>query len=200
LITDWRSHFANKDLPFYIVQLANWTKRNTEPCEHPWAELREAQWLTAKNVPHCGIATAVDIGDEQDIHPKNKLEVGRRLALAALAQTYGRKIEFSGPTYKKSQINDNTIRLAFDHLGGGLVMKGDKLAGFAIAGDDKKFVWGEARIEGDTVLVTNPTVPHPVAVRYAWDANPATTLYNKKGLPALPFRTDDWPSSTLNNK
>ncbi|MEI7901229.1 MAG: 9-O-acetylesterase, partial [bacterium] len=122
------------------------------------------------------------------------------LALCALAQTYGKKIEFSGPWYRGMKAEDNSIRLSFDHVGGGLVAKGDKLTGFAVAGADKKFVWADAKIDGDGIVVSSDKVAHPVAVRYAWDGNPLCDLYNKAGLPAVPFRTDIWPGITDNNK
>ena len=144
----------------------------------------------------------IDIGDAADIHPKDKQTVGKRLALSAEAIAYGRKVEYAGPVYKSmSPANGGSaIRLTFDHIGGGLTAKGEKLTGFAIAGDDKKFVWADATIDGKTVVVSSPEVPHPTAVRYAWHINPVCNLYNKAGLPASPFRTDDWPSITLNNK
>jgi len=196
MIQDWRNRFGVGDFPFYIVQLAAWQPLSPQPRENAWAELREAQALTAKSVPNCGLALAIDIGDAQDIHPKNKQEVGRRLALCALAQTYGRKIEYSGPWYRSMTVEGNRIRLAFDHTDGGLLAKGDKLAGFAVAGDDHKFIWADAALDGDAVVVSAPGVSHPVAVRYAWDINPAGNLYNQAGLPAVPFRTDDWPGIT----
>jgi sialate O-acetylesterase len=135
---------------------------------------------------------ATDIGDAKDIHPKNKQEVGRRLALDALALAYGQDVEYAGPTFTKMDVDGNKAVLHFDHLGGGLEAKGDEaLKGFAIAGDDKKFVWGDAKIEGDTVVVTSPDVQHPMVVRYGWANNSMSdNLFNKAGLPAPPFRTD----------
>ncbi len=200
MITDWRRRFGVGDFPFYVVQLAAWQPTNSQPRENTWAELREAQALAARNVPHCGLAVAIDIGDAQDIHPKNKAEVGRRLALCALAQTYGKHIEYSGPWYKSMKVSGSTARLRFDHVGGGLTAKGGKLAGFAVAGADHRFVWANAQIEGDGVLVSSPEVPKPLAVRYAWDINPMCNLYNRAGLPAVPFRTDDWPLTTKGRK
>ena len=189
------------DFGFHIVQLANFLPTCPDPRDNDWAEIRESQMLTTRAVPNCGIASAIDIGDANDIHPRNKQEVGRRLALSALAVTYGRhEVECSGPWFKKADVTDKGIRLSFDHLGGGLVAKGEKLTGFAIAGEDRKFVWGDATVDGDTVLVSLPAVAKPAAVRYAWDVNPVCNLYNKAGLPAVPFRTDDWPAITLNNK
>jgi sialate O-acetylesterase len=200
MIKDWRNHFEVGAFPFYIVQLAAFMSTAPEPGDNEWAELREAQALTAKKVPHSGLAVAIDIGDAKDIHPKDKLDVGRRLALSALANTYGKKIEYSGPWYKSMKVTDRGICLSFDHVGGGLVAKGEKLTGFAIAGEDQKFVWADAVIDGSNIFVSSPKVAKPVAVRYAWDANPVCNLYNKAGLPAVPFRTDDWPMMTANNK
>jgi sialate O-acetylesterase len=156
--------------------------------------LREAQLHIAQNVPHSGLAVAVDIGDAKDIHPKNKQDVGERLALAALAIAYGLKNEFSGPVYRSMKVEGETVRLSFDHTNGGLTAKGgDRLTGFAIAGEDRRFVWAEAKIEGKDVIVSSPMVKKPVAVRYGWADNPALNLYNGSGLPASPFRTDDYP-------
>ncbi len=196
MIGDWRARWGEGDFPFYIVQLANWA-----PGGESWAELREAQWLTARNVPNAGIATAVDIGDTADIHPKNKQEVGRRLALVAEVQAFGEKVEDAGPLFKAMTVEGGAIRLTFDHLGGGLTSKASgELMGFTIAGADQKFVPAEAHIDGNTMVVSSSQVASPVAVRYAWAADPAVSLYNKAGLPALPFRTDDWPGVTVNNK
>ena len=186
MIGDWRTRWGEGSFPFYIVQLANWA-----PGGDAWPELQEAQWLTAKSVPNAGIATAIDIGDHTDIHPKNKQEVGRRLALVAEAQAFGEKVEASGPLYKSMQVEGNAIRLRFTHLGGGLTAHADGLlTGFTVAGADKKFIPADARIDGDTVVVSASEVPTPVAARYAWSADPVCSLYNKAGLPALPFRTD----------
>ena len=171
-------------------------KTSDVPQESAWAELREAQAVAAKAMPGCGIAMAIDIGDAANIHPRNKLEVGRRLALSALANTYGKNIEWSGPWYKSMEITPKGIRLTFDHAQSGLIAKGDKLTGFAIAGADRKFVWANAVIDGSAVLLSSPQVPAPVAVRYGWADNPVCNLYNKENLPAVPFRTDDWPGIT----
>jgi len=190
LIQDWRARFGVGDFPFLVVQLANFMPQKTEPAESPWAEVREAQLLTSMHTPKVGLAVAIDIGDAADIHPKNKQEVGRRLGLAAKAIAYQQKIEYSGPIYRSMETLDARIRLKFDHLGGGLVARGGALKGFAIAGEDKHFVWGEATIDGDSVIVSSPSVSKPVAVRYAWAENPDCNLYNQAGLPASPFRTD----------
>ena len=197
LIGDWRARFGQGNLPFLIVSLANYMERLEKPAESAWAELREAQALTAKSLPACGLAIAIDIGDAKDIHPKDKQTVGRRLALAAQAIAYGQQIEWSGPWYKSMTVEGGAIRLTFDHLGGGLQAKdGATLTGFAIAGGDRVLIWAEARIDGDTVVVSSPQLAKPVAVRYAWANNPACNLANKAGLPAVPFRTDDWPGVT----
>ena len=149
-------------------------------------------------MPATGQAVIIDIGEARDIHPKNKQDVGKRLALWALAKTYGKDVVYSGPIYKSQEIQGDKVVLSFDSIGGGLVAKGgDRLKGFAIAGSDKKFVWAEARIEGDKVIVSSPKVKSPVAVRYAWADNPECNLYNKADLPASPFRTDDWPGMTV---
>ncbi len=200
MIRDWRAHWGEGDFPFYIVQLANFTGVKPEPGESDWAELREAQLMTAQTVPNTGQAVIIDIVDANDIHPKDKQDVGKRLALIALAKTYGKKIEYSGPAYETMHKEGNAIRLKFAHANGGLMVKGDKLEGFAIAGPDRHFVWADAKIEGSTVVVSSPQVSDPVAVRYAWANNPVCNLYNKAGLPASPFRTDDWPGITVNNR
>ena len=196
MITDWRSRFGAGDFGFHIVSLANFMKKSEVPQESAWAELREAQGDAAKALPGCGIAMAIDIGDATDIHPKNKKEVGRRLALSALANTYRKDIEWSGPWYRSMENKGNSIVLSFDHAGSGLIAKGASVNGFAIAGADRKFVWADAVIEGSAVRVSSRQVPHPVAVRYAWANNPDGNLYNGDNLPAVPFRTDDWPRVT----
>ncbi len=201
MIRDWRQRFGVGEFPFYVVQLAAFQPVHDQPRDNDWAELREAQALTAAEVPNCGLAVAIDIGEANDIHPKNKAEVGRRLALCALAKTYGKKLESSGPWYRGMKVRGNEIRLSFTHEGGGLAAKGGgELQGFAIAGEDHKFVWANARIEGRSVVVSSPSVPKPVAVRYGWDINPVCNLYNQSGLPAVPFRTDDWPMITRGKK
>ena len=191
MISDWRSRFGVGDFGFHIVSLANYKQASDTPQKSNWAELREAQSMAAKALPNCGIAMAIDIGNADDIHPRNKKEVGRRLALSALAITYGKNIEWSGPWYKSMEITGKGIRLTFDHASSGLVAKGEKLTGFAIAGKDGKFVLADAVIDGTTVLVSSPAVSDPVAVRYGWNANPECNLYNKENLPAVPFRTDE---------
>jgi len=162
--------------------------------------LREAQ-LRTLSVLNTGMAVIIDIGDEKDIHPKNKQDVGKRLALWALGNSYGKKIVYSGPLYKSMKVDGNKVILSFEQVGGGLAAKGDgQLKGFAVAGEDKKFVWADAKIDGDSVIVSSEQVAAPVAVRYAWADNPVCNLYNKEGLPASPFRTDDWPGLTVEAK
>ena len=192
LIKDWRSNFNIPKLPFLVVQLAGYgepVKDPTEPCR--WAELREAQLLTTQKLPNCGLVVTADIGDSKNVHPKNKQDVGYRLALAAEGIVYGRKIEYSGPIYNNMKIEGRSIRLYFDHVGQGLVAKdSDLLTGFVLAGADGKFIPAKAVIDGPTVLVSAPSVSRPVAVRYNWAGFPRGNLYNRAGLPASPFRTD----------
>jgi sialate O-acetylesterase len=192
MIQNWRDDWGQGDFPFGFVQLANFMKRQEQPSESAWAELREAQ-LKTLSLKNTGQAVIIDIGDAADIHPKNKQDVGRRLAYWAQAKVYGKDVVYSGPVYKAMKADGASIRLSFDHVGGGLVAKGDKLVGFAVAGEDRKFVWADAKIEGAEVVVSAAGVDKPVAVRYAWADNPDCNLYNKEGIPASPFRTDDWP-------
>ena len=199
LITDWRQHFG-ADLPFLFVQLANFQAALPQPAESDWAELREAQ-AGALKLPRTGMATAIDIGNPADIHPHNKQEVGRRLALAARHVAYGdNQLTDSGPTYAGMTVAGAAVRLKFTDLGGGLSVKGPALHGFAVAGTDRKFHWATARVVGREVVVQSAAVPHPVAVRYDWASNPDGTLYNRAGLPAPPFRTDTWPGITEGKK
>ncbi|MDE0577809.1 MAG: sialate O-acetylesterase [Opitutales bacterium] len=209
LVNGWRKVFQNKDLAFYWVQLANFQNPGTNPAGGDgWAKIREAQ-TKALDIPHTGMAVAIDLADAhnpRDIHPRNKQDVGGRLAQWALHQTYGKKdLVPTGPLYKSHKVKDNMIHLSFDHVGKGLMVgkktkleptaevKGGKLEHFSIAGEDKKWVWADAAIEGDTVVVSSKEVKKPVAVRYGFTMNPANAnLYNKDGIPALPFRTDDW--------
>lgn len=196
MIRSWRAQWKQGDFPFLFVQLANYMKREAEPTESAWAELREAQ-LMALSLPNTAMAVIIDIGEADDIHPKNKLDVGRRLALGALRLAYGKDVVHSGPIYDGMKIEGGAVRLSFKHTGGGLVAAGGEvLRGFAIAGEDRKFVWAEARIEGAAVVVRSDKVAKPVAVRYAWGNNPECNLYNREGLPASPFRTDQWPGLT----
>lgn len=201
MINCWRRAWGEGDFPFYIVELANFQAVQTDPNEgSAWAELREAQQLTARNVPHCGIASIIDIGDAADIHPKNKLDVGKRLAFIAEARDYGMPVEFSGPMYASMKVEGKRIKLSFTHVDGGLDVHGKELKGFAIAGEDKKYVWANAKVEGDSIVVWSDEISAPVAARYDWANNPQGNLYNKVGLPANPFRTDDWPGVTFGAK
>ena len=190
LITDWRQRWGQGNFPFYIVQLANYWNPAVEPEDSGVAKIREAQLVVSQTVPNTGMAVAIDVG-EKDIHPRNKQEVGRRLALVALAQTYKKTEPYSGPLYNTMTVEGNKIRLRFTHTDGGLVAKNGALKRFAIAGADKKFVWADAVIDGTSVVVSSAQVATPVAVRYAWANNPeGCNLYNGVGLPAVPFRTD----------
>ncbi len=200
MIADWRSRFGVGKFPFYIVQLANFQASQPEPGDNEWAELREAQLLTAQNVPNTGIAVTIDIGDANDIHPKDKQDVGKRLALAALVKTYGKKVEYSGPHYTSMIVEGAAIRLKFDHAAGMMARDGGALTGFTIAGADHHFHNATARIDGGTVIVSSPEVSSPTDVRYAWAINPVCNLVNKAGMPASPFRTDTLPGITVNNK
>jgi len=199
LIRDWRAAWNEGNFPFLIVQLPNFGPQKPSPTESAWAELRESQDIVAHTVPNTGIVCTIDIGDANDIHPKDKQDVGKRLALYALAKVYGKKVVYSGPTFRSMKVEGHTIRVFFDHTDGGLVTKGDKPTGFAIAGPDKQWHWADAQIEGNSVVLSSPDVPDPVAVRYAWADNPQCNLYNGAGLPAFPFRTDDWTEITRNN-
>jgi sialate O-acetylesterase len=202
LILSWRYEFAraqelpreDSDFPFLFVQLANYFPRRDEPSDSYWAQVREAQFRTLE-VPRTGMAVAIDIGEANDIHPKNKQEVGRRLALSALAQVYFQEMEYSGPLYSGMQVEDGQIRLNFSNSEGLKSKDGGPIKGFALAGEDRKFVWAEAKLEGDHVVVSSPKVPNPVAIRYGWADNPDCNLVNAAGLPASPFRSDDWPQN-----
>ena len=196
LIRDWRKAWGQGDFPFLFVQLANYLKRAPQPTDSPWAELREAQLMTI-SLPRTGMAITIDIGKADDIHPRNKQDVGRRLALAALVIAYGKDTAHSGPVFEGMAVHSKEARLRFSHIAGGLVAAGGgRLEGFAVAGEHRKFVWADARIDGETVVVSSPKVPKPVAVRYGWANNPACNLRNATGLPASPFRTDNWPGVT----
>ena len=197
LIADWRERFQVGDFPFLIVSLANLNAQQTKPLEPGWAEIRESMWRTVRLVPNTGLAMTIDIGDPGNIHPKNKQEVGRRLSLVARHLIYGEKdLVYSGPEYTEMMIElpkGDKIRLYFKNLGSGLTIKpGDeKLKGFAVAGFDRKWVWADAVIEGNTVVVSSSECPEPKYVRYGWAWNPIGNLYNKEGLPAITFRTDE---------
>jgi sialate O-acetylesterase len=195
MIRDWRAAWGEGDFPFYFVQLANWKARPEDSIDSEWAELREAQTLTLK-APNTGMAVTIDIGNPDDIHPRNKLDVGLRLARWALADTYGLKEEKAGPLFDSYKVEGDKVRVRLTHAGGLKTRDGAPPAGFYVAGADRKFVPAEARVEKGEVVVWSKDVPAPVAVRYAWADNPAANLYNSDGLPASPFRTDDWPGVT----
>jgi sialate O-acetylesterase len=187
LIKDWRKLWGQGDFPFYVVQLPALQNISNNPL------VREGQ-AQVLSLPHAGMAVTIDIGDPKDVHPHNKAPLGERLTRMALANVYGRKLEYSGPVYESMKVSGNAIRVKFSHLGGGLVAKDGPLKWFTIAGADGKFVPAEARIEGDTVVVTGAGISTPAAVRYAWDNYPeGCNLYNAAGLPAAPFRTDRFP-------
>ncbi len=195
MIHEWRAKWQQGNFPFLIVQLANFMPAKPQPDESNWAMLRESQTIVASKEPNCGLAVAIDIGEANDIHPLNKKDVGYRLALVADKVAYNNtKTISSGPGYLSMEKQGNKIVLSFDNIGGGLVAKnGDTLKQFAIAGEDRVFVWANAKIEGNKVIVWSDKVLAPVAVRYAWADNPeGCNLYNKEGLPASPFRTDNW--------
>lgn len=190
MIADWRKQWGS-NLSFYFVQLANFLERKPIQPDSEWAALREAQ-TQALHLEGTGMAVTIDIGEAHDIHPKNKQEVGRRLALAALANTYGKKITSSGPLYQSYTIIGNQVKIRFTHAQNGLKANGTSLKGFTIAGADHKFYPAQATIEGETVVVYAPEVSIPLAVRYGWADNPDCNLCNQDGLPASPFRTDAW--------
>ena len=201
MIQNWREIWGQGDFPFYFVQLANFMAVKEEPGESDWAELRETQSKTL-SLRNTGEAVIIDIGEAKDIHPKNKQDVGSRLAAMALAKDYGKKVVWSGPRFQSLAINGNKAILSFDFVCSGLEARsldGKKdvaLKGFAIAGKDRKWYWADAKIDGDKVVVSSAKVANPVAVRYAWANNPVCNLYNKEGFPASPFRTDLWPGIT----
>jgi len=198
MIEDWRKHWEYPDMAFMFVQLANFMEASGKPGESTWAELREAQFM-ALSLPGTGMAVAIDIGEADDIHPINKQDVGKRLALPALYFAYDRDIVYSGPIYKDMIVAGDNAILSFEHVGGGLKARNryGYLKGFSIAGEDRVFHWARALIKGDKVFVVSENVKKPVAVRYGWADNPDdVNLYNIEGLPASPFRTDDWPGKT----
>ncbi len=190
MIENWRKDWGS-DFTFLFVQLAPYAP----PAAYTYAELREAQLMTLK-LPKTGMAVITDVGEEKDIHPKKKQPVGERLALAARAVAYGEKIEYSGPVYSAMKVKGSSIELSFNHVGGGLIAKDGKLTGFTIAGADQKFVPAEAEIKGNKIIVSSSSVAQPVAVRFGWENWPVLNLWNKAGLPATPFRTDDFPMVT----
>ena len=222
MIQNWRTDWKQGDVPFYFVQLAPFLAVSKEPRDSSWAELRESQLLTLK-LPNTGMAVITDVGHEMDIHPTPKQPVGERLSLAARALSYGEKIVYSGPAFKEMKVDGGKATLQFDHVGGGLVAKelaptdmrknaktgqvgygwrvkenggSAELIGFAVCGADKKFHNAKAAIAGDSVVVTCDAVPNILAVRYGWADHPLCNLFNREGLPASPFRTDDFSPNT----
>lgn len=222
LISDWRKQWKLGDFPFYFCQLANHLGKKPTPTDSTWAELRDAQSVALK-LPNTGQAVLIDVGESSDIHPRNKKDVGERLALIALARDYGKTVPYSGPVFDSLKVLGNKAILTFQHTEGGLIAKplaatynvhtglgmtaplvrnspNSPLEGFAICGADKQWVWADAKIEGNTVVATSDKVAAPVAVRYAWADNPTCNLYNGANLPASPFRTDDFTPITLDGK
>ncbi|HBG28642.1 MAG: hypothetical protein A2Y10_11865 [Planctomycetes bacterium GWF2_41_51] len=199
LIKDWRTRWGIDDFPFLFVQLASFRNPSPVPVENEWAELREAQ-IDTLSLPNTGMALAIDIGEANSIHPKNKQDVGKRLCLIALEKVYGKKVISNGLMYNNMQVNDNKVILSFDHIYDGLKFKDDRLLGFSIAGVDKKFKWAQAEIKDNKIVVWSDEIKNPVAVRYSWESNPNGNLYNSADLPACPFRTDNFKLSTFSKQ
>lgn len=193
LITNWRELWQKPELPFLLVQLPNFMEKHEKPTDSGWARIREAQLNTFKTTPNTALAVTYDVGEWNDIHPLNKKAVAQRLFLGARKVVYGEKVTHSGPVYQDMKIEGDKIVISFTETGRGLMAKGGTLKHFAIAGEDKQFVWAEAVIRGNKVVVSSKSVKNPVAVRYAWSDNPdEANLCNKEGLLASPFRTDNW--------
>jgi sialate O-acetylesterase len=202
MIQSWRDEWGIGDFSFYWVQLADFMGEKPEPVGSSWAELREAQTMTMNKLTNIGEAVIIDLGEAKDIHPRDKQNVAKRLARWALAKDYGIDVAYHSPAYKSMEKDGNKIVLTFDHVGGGLMtFDVQQPIGFAIAGNDQKFVWATGKLVGkNKVEVWADTVSEPVAVRYAWADNPVCNLYSREELPVTPFRTDDWPGVTVNNK
>jgi sialate O-acetylesterase len=199
MIRAWRERWGEGDFPVGIIQLPNYRDSKDEPADDPWSHVREAQRRTAASTPNAGLIVTIDIGEARDIHPKNKLDLGKRMARWALVEVYGRKITKSGPMFGSAKIAGSKIILTFNDVGQGLrIRDGDRLDEFAIAGADHRWHWAQAKITGkNRVEVWSETVPQPLAVRYAFNNNPKhPNLTNEAGLPAGPFRTDNWPGPT----
>jgi sialate O-acetylesterase len=201
MIKSWRDEWGQGDFSFYWVQLADFMAERPEPTDSAWAELREAQTMTMSRLPKTGEAVIIDLGEAQDIHPRNKQDVASRLARWALAKDYGLKIPYHSPAYQSMEKQGSKVVLHFDHVGGGLKAEDiPELRGFAIAGSDHKFVNAKAKIAGPGAIeVWSEKISEPAAVRYAWADNPVCNVYSKEGLPLTPFRTDDWPGVTVDN-
>lgn len=202
MIQNWRDDWEQGDFPFYWVQLADFKNEKTEPSDSDWAELREAQTMAEDKLANTGQAVIIDIGEGSDIHPRNKLEVAKRLARLALANDYGLKLAGDSPRYQSMEVKDGRIELSFDRVGQGLrTVDRREAIGFTIADEPGNWHWAEAKIEGnDKVIVWNDDVAKPVAVRYAWSDNPVCNVYSKEGLPLTPFRTDDWKGITAESR
>ena len=193
VVKDWRETFGQGDFPFFIVELAPYTPIVKEPVDQEWAVVRESMQWVAANLPAVDTVSITDVGDQHDIHPSRKQPVGERLARAARAMVYGEKIVPAGPEYAAAKFDGGRAVISFTNVGAGLEARDGELTGFTIAGDDRKFHHATAVIEGDTVVVTSDAVPAPKAVRYGWANHPVVNLWNKDGVPASTFRTDDWP-------
>lgn len=196
MIRNWREAWGQGDFPFLFVQLAPYGRQPATMAESAWAELREAQLLTSLTVPNTAMAVITDVGDCNDIHPKNKKPVGERLGLAARAIAYGEKIVYSAPVYKSAKVVGNEVVIGFDCKGTCLAPVKGELKGFVICGEDRKFVPAKAEVRKCGVVVWSPDVPKPVAVRFGWENCPDLNLFSKEGLPVSPFRTDDFPMAT----
>ncbi|MBS1727224.1 MAG: 9-O-acetylesterase [Armatimonadetes bacterium] len=199
MIRDWRGIFKQGDFPFYIVQLANFMKADENQFDSAWAELRDAQDYVGQ-MPNCGTATIIDIGNPNDIHPRDKKDVGERLARIAMRKDYHRDVEWQGPRFDSMSISGSKVTVTLSHAGGLKTTDGQAPRAFAVAGEDKKWHWATATIDGSTVVLTSADVPNPVAVRYGWQDNPLVNLVNSDGLPAMPFRTDKWPMITQDRR
>lgn len=193
LIANWRELWNMPEMPFLLVQLPNFMEKHDKPTDSGWARIREAQLNTFKTIPHTALAVTYDVGEWNDIHPLNKKDVAKRLFLGARKVVFGEKVTHSGPIYKDMKIEGDKIVITFTETGRGLMAKEGTLKHFAIAGEDRQFVWADAVIRGNKVIVSSKEVKQPVAVRYAWSDNPdEANLCNKEGLLASPFRTDNW--------
>ena len=199
MIRSWRQAFGRDDLPFLFVQLASFKARQPQPGESDWAELREAQAMTL-TLPHTGMASAIDVGDAEDIHPRDKHTVGERLAGEALRVAYGKDVASRGPTYRSMKVDGDKVLVELDHAEGLATTDGKTPAGFSLAGEDRKFHWAEAKLVEGGVELRSADVPKPVAVRLGWADNPDHNLRNGAGLPAIPFRSDDWPGVTAGRR
>lgn len=193
LIDGWRELWGCPEMPFLLVQLPNFMQKHDQPTDSGWARIREAQLNTFMTVPNTALAVTYDSGEWNDIHPLDKKTVAQRLFLCARKLVYGERVTSSGPVYKSMRVEGDKVIISFNETGKGLAVRGDKLKHFAIAGEDRRFVWADAVIKGNTVIVSSSEVRNPVAVRYAWSDNPEdANLCNKEGLLASPFRTDNW--------